>query len=121
LNELQQVTGRAIARLHIVGGGSQSGLLNQFAANATGRLVLAGPVEATAIGNLLLQATTLGHLESLAALRETVRASFTITPYHPVDIAQWDRASDRFNNLVHRAAQIPLGSNLRKDVELQNS
>jgi rhamnulokinase len=105
LDELQQVTGRAIARLHIMGGGSQSGLLNQFAANATGRLVLAGPVEATAIGNVLLQATALGHLESLAALRETVRASFTITPYQPADIPQWDRAFDRFSELVQRAAQ----------------
>jgi rhamnulokinase len=107
LNELQQVTGRAIARLHIVGGGSQSGLLNQFAANATGRLVLAGPVEATAIGNVLLQATALGHLKSLAAVRETVRASFTITPYHPVDIPQWDRAFERFAHLAHRATQMP--------------
>jgi rhamnulokinase len=105
LDELQQVTGRAIARLHIVGGGSQSGLLNQFAANATGRLVLAGPVEATAIGNVLLQATALGHLESLAAVRETVRASFAITPYPPVDIPEWDRAFDRFTHLVQRAAQ----------------
>jgi rhamnulokinase len=105
LDELQQVTGRAIARLHIMGGGSQSGLLNQFAANATGRLVLAGPVEATAIGNVLLQATALGHLESLAALRETVRASFTITPYQPADIPQWDRAFDRFSDLIQRAAQ----------------
>ena len=104
LDELQQVTGRAVARLHIMGGGSQSGLLNQFAANATGRHVLAGPVEATAIGNVLLQATALGHLESLAALRETVRASFTISPYHPADIPQWDRAFDRFSELIPRAA-----------------
>jgi len=122
LNELEQVTGRAIARLHIVGGGSQSSLLNQFAANATGRLVLAGPVEATAIGNVLLQATALGHLESLAALRETVRASFTITPYHPTEIPSWNRAFDRFNDLIRQAAQAPsLAADSTDAFETQNS
>ena len=120
LNELERVTGRAIARLHIVGGGSQSGLLNQFAANATGRLVLAGPVEATAVGNVLLQATALGHLASLAALRETVRASFTITPYHPVDLAPWDRAFDRFDRLVQRATPRAAAES-PGELEMQNS
>ena len=100
LDELEKVTGRAIARVHIVGGGCQNSLLNRFAANATGRLVLAGPVEATAIGNVLLQATTLGHIDSLAALRETVRASFPITEYHPVDALEWDAAYDRFAALI---------------------
>jgi glycerol kinase len=56
LQTLEQLTGRQIDTLHIVGGGSQSPLLNQFAADATGRTVQAGPVEATAIGNLLIQA-----------------------------------------------------------------
>ena len=76
MEELEKVTGRTIARLHIVGGGSQSALLNQFAANATGRPVLAGPIEATALGNVLIQAIALGHLASLGGLREVVRASF---------------------------------------------
>ena len=82
-----------------VGGGSQSGLLNQFASSATGRTVFAGPVEATALGNVLLQAVTLGHLASLAALRETVRASFAIERYEPQDGAEWERAAARFAEL----------------------
>ena len=99
LQELEQVTGRTIRRLHIVGGGSQSALLNQFAANATGRPVLAGPVEATALGNVLIQAIALGHLDSLATLRETVRASFTISDYQPVQCAEWHKAFARFRRL----------------------
>ena len=62
LGQIEALTGRTIRRLHIVGGGSRNALLNRFAADATGRDVLAGPVEATAIGNLLLQAAALGHL-----------------------------------------------------------
>lgn len=100
LDELEAVTGKKLARLHIVGGGSQSRVLNQFAANVTGRTVFAGPVEATAIGNVLLQATALGHLDSLAALRATVRDSFAIAEYHPADAAEWDRAFDRFSALL---------------------
>jgi rhamnulokinase len=96
---LEQVTERNIARLHIVGGGSQSTLLNQFAANAAQRPVLAGPIEATALGNLLLQAVTLGHLSSLSALRDIVRASFEITRYEPRDRDAWQEAYTRFTAL----------------------
>jgi rhamnulokinase len=96
LEDLEQVTGRKIGRLHIVGGGSQSTLLNQFATNATQRPVLAGPVEATALGNVLLQAVTLGHLASLSALRDVVRASFEITRYEPQDHDAWQEAYARF-------------------------
>ena len=79
------MTGRTINKLHIVGGGSQSKLLNQFAADATGRTVLAGPVEATAIGNVLIQAIAMGELKSLAELRQRVSASFEIDTFvsHP--------------------------------------
>src|SRR6202047_4202777 len=81
--ELEQLTGRTIRRLHIVGGGSQSVLLNQFAASATGRTVIAGPAEATAIGNVLLQAIALGDLNSLPALRQVVRDSFVPQTFEP--------------------------------------
>ena len=83
LNELEQLTDQKITRLHIVGGGSQSKLLNQFTANATGRTVLAGPVEATAIGNLLIQAMALGDIGSREELRQVVRNSFEIETYEP--------------------------------------
>lgn len=99
LDVLEQLTDRQISTLHIVGGGSQSELLNQFAANATGRTVLAGPVEATAIGNLLIQAIALGDLESLEELRRVVRASFAIKKYEPQQSAEWEQAKQRFAKL----------------------
>ncbi len=96
LDDIQHLTGRTITRLHIVGGGSQSALLNQLAASATGREVLAGPVEATAIGNALIQAIALGQLKSLAELRAVVRTSVPLQTYHPEDAAAWREASGRF-------------------------
>ena len=95
LDALEQATGRKIAKLHIVGGGSQSVLLNQFAASATGRTVMAGPVEATAIGNLLIQAIALGDLDSLSSLRQVVRDSFSIETFEPEQSEAWDRAGER--------------------------
>jgi len=99
LDTLEELTGRKITTLHIVGGGSQSKLLNQFAANATGRQVVAGPVEATAIGNVLLQAIALGALESLVELRSVVRSSFEIKIYEPQESAEWRQAAERFSKL----------------------
>src|ERR1700730_4269752 len=99
IEELERTTGRTIRRLHIVGGGSQSGLLNQFAASATGRQVVAGPAEATAIGNVLLQAIALGHLGSLAALREVVRDSFVLQTFEPIGPEAWKAAYQRFIGL----------------------
>jgi rhamnulokinase len=99
LDELEKVTDRRIARLHIVGGGSQSGPLNQFAADATGRMVFAGPVEATAIGNVLLQGIALGQIDSLASLRKIVRTSFPIAEYTPSAPAAWALAYERFGRL----------------------
>ena len=96
LREIVEVTARPIRELHIVGGGSQSRLLNQFAASASGCTVHAGPVEATALGNVLLQAVALGHLASLSALREVVRASFAIDRYEPQDRVGWQEAAARF-------------------------
>ena len=83
LDEIEELTGRVIRKLHIVGGGSQSALLNQFAANATQREVVAGPVEATAAGNVLIQALALGQIESVQALREIVRDSFPLHTFKP--------------------------------------
>jgi rhamnulokinase len=83
LDTMERVTGNPIHTLHIVGGGTQNRLLNQIAADATGRIVHAGPVEATAIGNALLQAIALNELGSLADLRVVVRSSFPIETYTP--------------------------------------
>jgi len=78
-----EVSGRTINTLHIVGGGSQNDLLCQLAANATGCTVHAGPVEATALGNLLVQARTLGDLPDDVSVREVVRRSFELNTYNP--------------------------------------
>jgi rhamnulokinase len=99
LEELEGLTGKKIQHLHIVGGGSRNAQLNQWTANATGLEVLAGPTEATAIGNILLQAAALGHLENLRELREIVRESFPPETYHPQDIPSWQSAYDRFTHL----------------------
>ena len=99
LEEIEGLTGRSINRLHIVGGGSQSALLNQFAANATGREVVAGPVEATAAGNILIQAIALGQVESLSALRTIVSNSFPLRTFKPTDLPNWQDAYRRFAQL----------------------
>ncbi len=83
LGELRELTGRRLGVLHIVGGGSQSELLNQWVADATGCVVMAGPVEATAVGNVLLQAVAMGQLSSLQSLRGIVRSSFEIRRFDP--------------------------------------
>jgi rhamnulokinase len=99
LEEIEQLTGRALRRLHIVGGGSRNALLNEFAANATKRQVIAGPVEATAIGNVLIQAIALGHVKSLTALRRVVRDSFSLQTFEPRVSEDWQAAYERFLGL----------------------
>ena len=99
LGEIAQLTGRRIERLHTVGGGSQSAFLNQCAADATGLQVLAGPVEATAVGNLLIQALSHRHLASLEELRACVRRSFVPEEFQPGASADWDLAYARFLKL----------------------
>ena len=100
LAELEQVIGRTIRRLHIVGGGSLNGLLNQFTADATGRVVLAGPVEATAAGNVMIQAITLGHVASLPHAREIVRNSFPVREFHPQQEREWQKAAADFARII---------------------
>ena len=80
---LEELTGRKYTRLHIVGGGSQNQLLNQLAADATGMTVLAGPVEATALGNIITQAVSTGALPSIAAGRALVAKSLAAKPFLP--------------------------------------
>ena len=104
LEMLESVTGRHMQALHIVGGGTRNRLLNQFAANATGLRVVTGPVEATAIGNILLQAIALGHLSSLAEARQVVCQSFDVETYQPQDRPDWVAAYQRFNELMERSS-----------------
>jgi len=99
LDEIERLTGRRIWVLHIVGGGSRNELLNQLTADASGRIVLAGPVEATALGNVLSQMLALGALPTLQAARTLVRDSFTLTRYEPRPDHQWHEARARFARL----------------------
>ena len=102
VGQLEQLTGRKLDCLHIVGGGSRNALLNQFTANALQIPVLAGPTECTALGNVLVQAIALGHLPSLAAAREVVRNSFEVTAFKPQAAAEWNVAYARLEKLVQR-------------------
>jgi rhamnulokinase len=99
LGWLEELTGNRIEVIHIVGGGSKSGILNQFTADACQRPVLAGPVEATAMGNLLVQVRASGELSSLAEMREVIRKSSEVATCRPGKHAAWEAASARFAEL----------------------
>jgi len=99
LESLEELLGRSISLIHIVGGGSRNRLLNQFVADCTGRTVLAGPAEATAAGNVLVQAIGDGQIADLAGARETVRRSFPLETFQPLNAAGWEEAYGRFLEL----------------------
>jgi rhamnulokinase len=100
IERLESILGTTIKTIHVVGGGSKNALLCQFTADACNRPVHAGPVEATAIGNILMQALAHGHLSSIHDLRSVVAHSFPVMVYEPRDIAAWSNAAGRFTGLV---------------------
>jgi rhamnulokinase len=93
---LESVSGRKIQVLHVIGGGSQNRLLNQFTSDALGIPVLAGPVEATSIGNLTLQAIAAGALPDLASARGMIRRSFFLKSFEPKTTGKWDEVKEKF-------------------------
>jgi rhamnulokinase len=95
LGSLEELTGGKIEVLHIVGGGSQNKVLSQFAADVCQRPVVTGPVEATALGNLLTQVRASGELSSLAEMRDVVRVSSVVQRYEPKPSAAWTEAAGR--------------------------
>ncbi|MDP6038799.1 MAG: rhamnulokinase family protein [Candidatus Latescibacteria bacterium] len=100
LNQLEDALDKTLGDIHIVGGGIHNTLLCQFIASATGRTVLAGPAEATAMGNLLMQAMAKGQIGSLNELRDVVRASTEIKTYEPVNTSAWNGAFEKFQKLI---------------------
>jgi sugar (pentulose or hexulose) kinase len=100
IEELEQLTGQSIQVLHLVGGGSKDTLLNQFTADAIKRPVITGPIEATAIGNLICQAMAVGDVRNLAEARQVVRQSFATDEYKPQNSAAWDDAYRRYRGLL---------------------
>jgi rhamnulokinase len=101
LGWLEQLIGGRIETIHIVGGGVQNRRLCQMAADACNRVVIAGPVEATAIGNVMMQAVAAGDVASIAQAREVIRRSFEVTTYEPRHAAAWDEAFERFVGLAN--------------------
>ena len=102
LQTVEDVLGRKLTTIYIVGGGSQNELLNQMTADACDRVVIAGPVEATAAGNILVQAMATGDVKSLAEARAIVRASFEVKRYEPQHTDKWEDAYDRFRGVLGR-------------------
>jgi rhamnulokinase len=96
IDQIEQVSGHTVERIHVIGGGSQNRLLCQFAADATGRPVIAGPAEATAIGNILVQAMALRSVSSHEEMRTIVKDSFEPVEYEPHGDKGWLEAFDRF-------------------------
>lgn len=94
------ILGHGVDALNVVGGGSQNVLLNRFTASALGKPVIAGPGEATVIGNLLVQAMALGEIGSLSELRQVVRASFDTREFLPEKGLDWDAAYDKLLKLI---------------------
>jgi rhamnulokinase len=104
LERLEELSGKHLYPLHIIGGGTKNKLLNQFTADSIGRTVITGPVEATAIGNILMQAIGMKHLGAMAEAREVVRASFEPEIYEPNRKADWDEAYFRLQKVMNHVA-----------------
>ncbi len=104
IRRLESTLQTSIKTLHVVGGGSRNALLCQFTADACGIPVVAGPIEATAAGNVLLQMTARGALSTLADARAVIARSFPVTVYEPRDTTAWDAAAGRFAGLLEVGA-----------------
>ena len=96
---VERLTGKTMDTVRIVGGGSQNELLNQFTADACGKKVVAGPVEATALGNLMMQAVATGHITTIKEGREAVARSVELKEFEPKSQERWNEAFERFKEL----------------------
>jgi rhamnulokinase len=100
LETLEVLAGTPITEIQIVGGGSRNRLLNQFTADATGRAVIAGPVEATALGNIAMQMLATGAVASVAEARRIIEHAFPVDRFAPADADRWDAHYRRFQDYV---------------------
>ena len=103
LESLEAVSGRRFDEIRIVGGGSRNRLLNQLTADATGRMVVAGPAEATALGNVAMQMLATGAVGSLAEARLIIERSFPVERFEPVGHDRWDARSRRLEEHMEAA------------------
>jgi rhamnulokinase len=100
LEGLQGFSQFQIDTLHVIGGGSRNELLNQWSANAVGLPVVAGPSEATSIGNIMIQAMAKGVVSNVAEMRKLIRDSINLKTYLPHDRLDWDTAYIKFKNII---------------------
>jgi rhamnulokinase len=96
IESLAELIGRPIEQIRVVGGGAKNRLLNQFTADATGRRVLAGPVEATSLGNVAVQILATGGAGSLREVRSMIQRSFPVEIFEPVESHKWNDHAERF-------------------------
>lgn len=96
LENLQKLADKPIERLHIIGGGSKNNMLNQFTANAIGMDVVSGPSEATAFGNILMQAKAAGLVDTKEQMRQIVRNSVELETFAPINTAEWENNYKRY-------------------------
>lgn len=96
----EEISGKKIETIHIVGGGTKNKLLCQAAADATGRRVVTGPIEATAIGNIMMQAIASGDVANIVEARQIIRNSFDVLEYEPKETKRWDDAYARYLNVI---------------------
>jgi rhamnulokinase len=99
-DKLLAISGRNVTRIHIIGGGSQNDLLNQMTADACNCEVVAGPVEATALGNAITQLITLGEIENIAQARELLSRATDTKTYQPRHVAAWEEAYQRYLSIL---------------------
>jgi rhamnulokinase len=100
LGTLESILGQRFDVIHIVGGGGKNELLCQMTADATGRTVIVGPNEATAMGNALVQAMAAGDVRDLPELRRVVARSVELASYEPTGVEDWHAANQRFQSLT---------------------
>lgn len=102
LEMIEQITSKKYRAIHILGGGVKDRMMCQFTADSTNKKVIAGPIEATAVGNILMQLTALGEINSIAEARQVVRNSFHTEEYSPKNNNDWNQAYDRFVKFIQR-------------------
>ena len=100
LDDLRKLIPRPIETLHVIGGGSRNDMLNQWTSNAVGIPVVAGPSEATAIGNIMLQALSSGKAQDVSSMRKLVAQSIPLKTFQPQDAETWTEAYARFQQIT---------------------
>jgi rhamnulokinase len=105
LSKLDSLAPFTIEKLHVIGGGSKNSLLNQWTANAIGLPVLAGPSEATAYGNMMVQAKAAGVVNSHQEMRQIIRNSIQIEEFLPIESAIWENAYTSFLSIINKHIQ----------------